>query len=133
MAVLPGVVDLRRLQRDPADAGRRARARPTPWLTRDAGRERMGDMAGTFTTILYETDGAVATITMNRPDMANAQDTTLINELDAAFDLADDDDAIRVVILAGKGKHFSSGHDLKALVGGEDPDEWVNMRETPEG
>jgi enoyl-CoA hydratase len=90
-------------------------------------------MAATYTTILYETDGAVATITMNRPEMANAQDSTLIDELDAAFDVADADDGVRVVILAGAGRHFSSGHDLKALVGGADPDEWVSMRETPEG
>jgi len=93
----------------------------------------MDDMAERFETILYDTDGAVATITMNRPEMANAQDSTLIDELDAAFDLADADDAIRVVILAGAGKHFSSGHDLKALVGGGEPDQWVKMRETPEG
>jgi enoyl-CoA hydratase len=93
----------------------------------------MGDMTGTFKTILYETDGAVATITMNRPDMANAQDSTLIDELDAAFDLADADDAVRVVILAGAGKHFSSGHDLKAIVGDGPKDAWVAMRETPEG
>ena len=90
-------------------------------------------MAATFETILYEVDGPVATITMQRPDVANAQNTTLINEMDAAFDRADADDAVRVVILAGAGRHFSSGHDLKALVGGEDPDEWVAMRETPEG
>jgi enoyl-CoA hydratase len=90
-------------------------------------------MAAPYTTILYETDGAVATITMNRPEMANAQDTTLIDELDAAFSVADADDNVRVVILAGAGKHFSSGHDLKALVGGAEPDEWVAMRETPEG
>jgi enoyl-CoA hydratase len=86
-----------------------------------------------FETILYGTDGAVATITMNRPDQANAQSTKLIDELDAAFDLADADDGIRVVVLAGAGKHFSSGHDLKAIVGGEEPDEWMKMRETPEG
>jgi enoyl-CoA hydratase/carnithine racemase len=90
-------------------------------------------MPATFSTILYDIDGAVATITMNRPDMANAQDTTLIDELDAAFDLADADDDIRVVVLAGAGKHFSSGHDLKAIVGGEAADAWVAMRETPEG
>ena len=65
--------------------------------------------------------------------MANAQDSTLIDEIDAAFDLADADDAVRVVILAGAGKHFSSGHDLKALVGGDGADPWVAMRETPEG
>jgi enoyl-CoA hydratase len=93
----------------------------------------MGDMAARFSTILYSTDGAVATITMNRPDVANAQDSALIDDLDAAFDVADADDDVRVVVLAGAGKHFSSGHDLKALVGGDEPDEWVKMRETPEG
>ncbi len=90
-------------------------------------------MAPNFKAITYETDGAVATITMNRPEVANAQDTALIDELDAAFDLADADDRVRVVILAGAGKHFSSGHDLKALVGDGEKDEWVQMRETPEG
>jgi enoyl-CoA hydratase len=86
-----------------------------------------------FTTIRYEVEGAVATITMDRPDVANAQDTTLIDELDAAFDAADEDDAVRVVVLAGSGKHFSAGHDLKALVGDTEPDKWRLMRETPEG
>lgn len=86
-----------------------------------------------FETIRYDVDGHVATITLDRPDVANAQDTRLIDELDAAFDLADADDEVRVVILAGSGKHFSSGHDLKALVGDTEPDAWRLMRETPEG
>ncbi len=86
-----------------------------------------------YDTLLYEVDGAVATITMNRPEVANAQNTALIDDLDAAFDEADADDAVRVVVLAGAGEHFSSGHDLKALVGQEAPDAWVAMRETPEG
>jgi len=86
-----------------------------------------------YEVIRYEVDGAVATITMNRPDVANAQDTRLLDELDAAFDQADADDAVRVVILAGAGKHFSSGHDLKAIVGDTEPDKWRLMRETPEG
>jgi enoyl-CoA hydratase len=93
----------------------------------------MGHMAATFKAITYATDGAVATITMDRPEVANAQDTTLIDEIDAALDAADADEAVRVVILAGAGKHFSSGHDLKALVGGGEADAWVQMRETPEG
>ena len=83
--------------------------------------------------VLYEVDGAVATITMNRPDVANAQDTALIDALDAAFDRADVDDSVRVVVLAASGKHFSAGHDLKALVGDVEPDAWRQMRETPEG
>ncbi|HEV3265808.1 MAG TPA: enoyl-CoA hydratase [Acidimicrobiales bacterium] len=86
-----------------------------------------------YEVIRYEVDGAVATLTMNRPEVANAQDTQLLDELDAAFDEADADDAVRVVILAGAGKHFSSGHDLKAIVGDTEPDKWRLMRETPEG
>jgi enoyl-CoA hydratase len=84
--------------------------------------------------VRYAVDGAVATLTMNRPGVANAQNTALIDALDAAFDRADHDDEVRVVVLAGEGRHFSAGHDLKAIVGGEETaDEWVAMRETPEG
>lgn len=86
-----------------------------------------------FGTIFYEVDGHVATITLNRPEVANAQNSALIDEVDAALDLADADDAVRVVILAAAGKHFSSGHDLKALVGDVEADQWRRMRETPEG
>ncbi len=83
-------------------------------------------------TVLYEVVGHVATITMNRPNAANALSTDLIDGIDHYFDVADEDDEVRVVILAGSGKHFSAGHDLKALVGGE-PDPWTQVRETPEG
>jgi len=82
--------------------------------------------------VRYEVVGHVATITMNRPGVANAQSSALIDGIDHFLDLADDDDEVRVVILAGAGKHFSAGHDLKALVGGE-PDPWTQIRETPEG
>jgi enoyl-CoA hydratase len=86
-----------------------------------------------FNTVLYEIDGAVATITMNRPEMANAQDSEMIDEIDAAFDLAGADDNVRVVVLAGAGNHFSSGHDLKELVGSGPSEGWRKLRETPEG
>ena len=90
----------------------------------------MGDMSS---TVLYEVDGPVATLTLNRPDAANAQSTELIDALDAAFDRAGADDAVRVVVLAAAGKHFSSGHDLKELVGSGEQDYWRKLRETPEG
>ena len=86
-----------------------------------------------FQTVIYEVSGPVATITMNRPDVANAQSTELIDELDAAFDEADADDDVRVVVLAARGKHFSSGHDLKTMLGQAEADQWSAMRETPEG
>ena len=56
----------------------------------------------------------------------------LIDALDAAFDVADADDEVRVVVLAANGKHFSSGHDLKELVGA-DSAELRELRSTPEG
>jgi enoyl-CoA hydratase len=84
-----------------------------------------------FGTVRYEVDGAVATITLDRPEVANAQSSQMIDELDATLDLADADDDVRVVILAGEGKHFSAGHDLKELMAGSD--EWSRMRNTAEG
>ncbi|MHB8452744.1 MAG: enoyl-CoA hydratase [Mycobacteriales bacterium] len=83
--------------------------------------------------LLSERRGAVAWLTMNRPEVRNAQDSALIDALDAELDLLVDDDAVRVVVLAGAGEHWSAGHDLKALVGQAEPDEWRKMRETPEG
>ena len=84
-----------------------------------------------FETIRYEVDGPIATITLARPDAANAQNSRLIDELDAAFDRADADDDVRVVVLAAEGKHFSAGHDLKELLAAEE--HWAAMRDTPEG
>ena len=54
-------------------------------------------------TVRYEVDGAIATITLDRPDAANAQSSQLIDELDAAFDRAEADDTVRVIVLAANG------------------------------
>jgi enoyl-CoA hydratase len=81
--------------------------------------------------VAYDVDGPVATITLRRPEVANALDSATIDELDGALDRADADDAVRVVVLAAEGKHFCSGHDLKELMDGSDP--WAAMRSTAEG
>jgi enoyl-CoA hydratase len=65
-----------------------------------------------YSTLLVEHTGAVLKITTNRPEVLNAQSRILLEELDDAFKRAVDDDAVRVIILAGAGKHFSAGHDL---------------------
>ena len=88
-------------------------------------------MTGAFETIRYAVDGPIATITLARPEAANAQNSRLIDELDAAFERAEADDDVRVVVLAAEGKHFSAGHDLKELLAGEE--HWAAMRDTPEG
>lgn len=65
-----------------------------------------------YQTLEIETKGAVATLWMNRPDVHNAFDETLIAELTAACKALDHDPAVRVVVLAGRGKSFSAGADL---------------------
>lgn len=65
-----------------------------------------------YEQIRYETLGRVARVTMNRPRYRNAQSRLLLRELDDAFSAAVDDPDVRVLILAGDGKDFSSGHDL---------------------
>ncbi|MFI8998981.1 enoyl-CoA hydratase [Streptomyces sp. NPDC053542] len=62
--------------------------------------------------VRYERQGPVATVTMNRPDYRNAQNSALTYALDRAFYRAADDDEVKVVVLAGAGKHFSAGHDI---------------------
>jgi methylglutaconyl-CoA hydratase len=55
----------------------------------------------------------VVQITMSRPEVFNAFDEAMIGELDQAFDRLIADDSVRVILLAGDGKHFSAGADLK--------------------
>jgi len=55
----------------------------------------------------------VATLTMSRPEVFNAFDEAMIAEMDAAFATLIEDDGVRVILLAGAGKHFSAGADLQ--------------------
>lgn len=66
----------------------------------------------TYATLLWERFDAVLRITANRPDVLNAQSRVLLMELDVALRQAAEDDDIKVIIIAGAGKHFSAGHDL---------------------
>ncbi|MPY96441.1 MAG: enoyl-CoA hydratase [Actinophytocola sp.] len=60
----------------------------------------------------YERRGPVAVVTMNRPEYRNAQNSAMTYALDAAFTRAVEDDEVKVIVLAGAGKHFSAGHDI---------------------
>ena len=62
--------------------------------------------------LLYETDGAVATLTLNRPERLNAVTPAMIDELDAALARAQGDSAVRVIRLRGAGRAFCAGYDL---------------------
>jgi enoyl-CoA hydratase len=62
--------------------------------------------------VLYAAEDGIAWLTMNRPAFHNAQNSQMTYALDAAFKRAVDDDAVRVIVLRGSGKHFSAGHDI---------------------
>ena len=68
----------------------------------------------TFTEIDYSVADHIATITLNRPGKLNAFTGVMMNELIAAFDKADADDDVRVVIVTGAGRGFCAGADLSA-------------------
>ena len=65
-----------------------------------------------YQTLEVAADGAVLHIRLNRPDVRNAFNGAVVDELTAAFAAADADDAARVVVLTGNGKSFSAGADL---------------------
>ena len=79
----------------------------------------------TYSTLLTERTGPVLKITTNRPEVLNAQSRILLKELDDAFNAAVDDKDVKVIILAGAGKHFSAGHDLGS------PQEMEDQKKTP--
>lgn len=68
----------------------------------------------TFETIIYSVTDHILTLTLNRPDQMNAFTTTMAKELLAAFDAADADDEIRVIVVTGAGRGFCAGADLSS-------------------
>ena len=78
-----------------------------------------------YSTLLQAQDGAVRTITSNRPEVLYAQSRIVLEELDDVFAAAVDDSTVKVIILAGAGKHFSAGHDLGS------PQEMEDQKKTP--
>jgi methylglutaconyl-CoA hydratase len=66
-------------------------------------------------TVLYNVEGAVALVTLNRPEKRNALNDALIGGVKAALRMADETETVRVVLLTGAGADFCSGADLAAL------------------
>jgi enoyl-CoA hydratase/carnithine racemase len=68
-----------------------------------------------YETIIVERGGAVATVTLNRPEARNALDFAMRGELLAALDEIEASPTTRVVILTGAGGHFCAGGDVKTM------------------
>lgn len=71
----------------------------------------MSERAG-YQTITYETDGRVATVTLQRPEKLNAISSELQTELVAALERAEADPGIHVAVVQGSGRAFSTGYDV---------------------
>ncbi|HUS82592.1 MAG TPA: enoyl-CoA hydratase-related protein [Dehalococcoidia bacterium] len=70
-----------------------------------------------YEDLLYEKDGAIATITLNRPEALNAISLAMLNNLSTVLRDADRDAAIRVIVMTGAGRGFCAGLDLKVMFG----------------
>ncbi|MDU9394824.1 enoyl-CoA hydratase [Pseudomonas sp. zfem002] len=66
----------------------------------------------TDTPVLYSVAEGIASVTLNRPNFNNAQNSQMTYALDAALRRAVDDDTVKVIVLRGAGRHFSAGHDI---------------------
>ncbi len=84
-----------------------------------------------FETVKYATDGAVAVITIHRPDAMNSFNTALRRDLAAALQRAAGDDAVRAVVLTGEGRSFSAGADLKDIDSGTPVDQILQNEYRP--
>lgn len=79
-----------------------------------------------FETISFETKGPVALLTLNRPESLNAINRKMIDEINRVLDTAEKDEGVRALVLAGAGRAFSAGFDLKegAAEGLKGPAAW---------
>ena len=82
--------------------------------------------------VQYDVEDRVGVITLNRPEAANAQSPKVLAELDVAWQAADSDPQVKVIVLRSNGKHFSAGHDL-ASTEDEDAKKLEEGFQTPEG
>jgi 2-(1,2-epoxy-1,2-dihydrophenyl)acetyl-CoA isomerase len=68
-----------------------------------------------FRYLLVQQDGGVLTLTMNRPEVYNAFNETMLDELGEAVEAAAQDDRVRCIVLTGAGKAFGSGQDVRVF------------------
>jgi enoyl-CoA hydratase len=77
-----------------------------------------------FEHTIYEVTDSIAVITLNRPEAANAQSRKVLEELDYAWQAADRDPQVKVIVFKSNGKHFSAGHDMSSTRNSTEKVEW---------
>ena len=78
-----------------------------------------------YSSIRYEVEGRVVTITLDRPDRLNAIDERMPGELRDAVERADGDDSVHVIVVTGAGRSFCAGYDLQEFAEREGPNPGV--------
>ena len=78
-----------------------------------------------YTTLKYAVTGRIARITLNRPARLNAINDKMPREIRRAVEAANDDDRVHVIVLAGAGKAFCAGYDLKQFAEGDPDNRWT--------
>ncbi|MCC6210024.1 MAG: crotonase/enoyl-CoA hydratase family protein [Burkholderiales bacterium] len=77
-----------------------------------------------YTTLKYAVSGRIGRITLNRPARLNAIDDRMPREIRRAVEAANDDDRVHVIVLAGAGRAFCAGYDLKEFAEGDGGNRW---------
>lgn len=77
-----------------------------------------------YSTLKYAVAGRIARITLNRPARLNAIDDKMPREIRRAVEAANEDDRVHVIVLAGAGKAFCAGYDLKKFAEGDSGKRW---------
>ena len=78
-----------------------------------------------YTTLKYALDGRIARVTLNRPERLNAINEKMPGEIRRAIEAANADDRVHVIVLAGAGRAFCAGYDLKKFAEGDPENRWT--------
>jgi enoyl-CoA hydratase/carnithine racemase len=78
-----------------------------------------------YTTLKYALDGRIARVTLNRPERLNAIDEKMPAEIRRAIEAANADERVHVIVLAGAGRAFCAGYDLKKFAEGDPQNRWT--------
>ena len=89
---------------------------PVPGFRR---KELKAGMDMTDSPVIFEKDGHLARITLNRPEVLNAIDERIPRLLQDAVEKANADENLRLIVLSGSGKAFCAGYDLKSYAEAE--------------